>query len=283
MTRLKTADIDSISDNLDRYDAELMKKTGHSLLGVACHACGRKISDIIPLIQGFAVGVVPVTAGQGIITTFSHTVASIVAHLGFAVTVTGETDTSGVAEAFEKKVHGIMMSDDNRFVALHLAHQRVIDNSRCTGRGYAAGLDLMVGGVKEKRVGVVGCGPVGSAAARWLLDAGARVVLLDIVPDTAERVRSLLLNTCGHDSRGIDARVSVADGDLVTSLSQLNYILDATPVEHSVPDNALSEFTFVAAPGVPLGVSEKGSKEISSRLIHDKLEIGVATMAVSML
>jgi len=283
MTRLKTCDIDTIAENLDRYNTELIKKTGQSLLGVGCHACGRKVSEIAPLIKTFPVGVVPITAGQGIITTFSHTVLSILAYLGFPASVTGATDTAGVAEAFESRVKGIMMSDDNRFVALNLTDQRLVDNSVSTGRGYAAALDLLAGGVSGKIVGVVGCGPVGSAAAAWLMSAGAQVVLYDVVTPAARRLRDLLSGSVDNDSGNNQSRISVAGEEGAPGLDQVRYLLDATPVANAIPDTALFDNTFVAAPGVPLGISSKGYEKVSSRLIHDKLEIGVATMAVAML
>ena len=40
MTRLKTLDIAGISAGLDRYDAELLIKTGCTLRGLACQASG---------------------------------------------------------------------------------------------------------------------------------------------------------------------------------------------------------------------------------------------------
>ncbi|SMC87340.1 pyrrolysine biosynthesis protein PylD [Desulfocicer vacuolatum DSM 3385] len=279
MTRLKTCDINTIVKNLDNYNRELIEKTGHSLLGIACHACGRKKAEILKLIDDFAVSVVPVTAGQGIITTFSDTVAAIMNYLGFQVSVTTATDTAGVAEAFENKAHGIMMSDDNRFVGLNLTLQQVADNSESTGRGYAAALDLMAGGLKEQSVVVVGCGPVGTGAATWLKHTGAHVVLYDVDPGTALDLKNTLCN----DAAIGPGRVSMADQTLEVLLHRVRYVVEATPVENSIPGNALFDNTYVAAPGVPLGVSKNGCERISSRLIHDKLEIGVATMAVSML
>ncbi|MFK5954315.1 MAG: 3-methylornithyl-N6-L-lysine dehydrogenase PylD [Desulfobacterium sp.] len=279
MTRLKTCDIDTISEELDEYNKTLVEKTGHSLLGVACHACGRQESDIRQIIEDFTVNVIPITAGQGLITTFSNTVEAIMAYLGFQVSVTKATDTAGVAEAFENKAQGIMMSDDNRFVALNLALQRVSDNSEATGRGYAAALDLMVGGIKDQSVVVLGCGPVGTGAARWLRRSGAHVILYDIDPQAARSLKKMLCD--GEDT--VPGRVTVADEELGTLLDRVRYIVEATPVANSIPESALFDNTFVAAPGVPLGISKKGYKKISTHIIHDKLEIGVATMAVSML
>jgi len=279
MTRLKTCDIDSISSKLEAYNRTLKEKTGHSLLGVACHACGRRESEIRQLMENFAVSVIPITAGQGIIHTFANTVEAIMAYLGFQASVTMATDTAGVAEAVENKADGIMMSDDNRFVALNLSRRRVSDNSEATGRGYAAALDLMTGGLKGQSVVVAGCGPVGTGAAAWLKNSGAHVLVYDINIQAARKLKSVL--SAGGDAA--PGSVSVADEALSTVLDRVRCVIEATPVENSIPETALFDNTFVAAPGVPLGISQKGCEKISTRLIHDKLEIGVATMAVSML
>jgi pyrrolysine biosynthesis protein PylD len=39
--------------------------------------------------------------------------------------------------------------------------------------------------------------------------------------------------------------------------------------------------TFVSAPGIPLGLTAAAAEKLSNRLLHDLLEIGVATMAAA--
>ncbi len=47
---------------------------------------------------------------------------------------------------------------------------------------------MAAGGVKGKEVLVMGAGPVGRAAAEYLTDAGAKMVLCDSDPDKLSRI-----------------------------------------------------------------------------------------------
>ena len=46
----------------------------------------------------------------------------------------------------------------------------------------------------------------------------------------------------------------------------------------SIEAKHIQPTTAIAAPGVPLGLSPEAQTRIESRLIHDPLQIGVATM-----
>ena len=169
-----------------------------------------------------------------------------------------------------------MMSDDHRFVGLNLNNRRVADNSEATGRAFAAALDLMVKGLQGRDVLVLGCGPVGLSAARALLFFGARVTLYDRNASAAEGVKACLSSRAG----GGDV---VLEKDPAKALAMHRLILEATPEAGTIPDGSIFPDTFVAAPGVPLGVSASGREILRGRLVHDKLELGVAAMAVSLL
>ena len=71
--------------------------------------------------------------------------------------------------------------------------------------------------------------------------------------------------------------------DMEKALLNHSYIMEATPSADTIPDNLIGPHMVVAAPGVPLGISEKGCRLLADRLIHDKLELGVAAMAVSLI
>jgi 3-methylornithyl-N6-L-lysine dehydrogenase len=118
---------------------------------------------------------------------------------------------------------------------------------------------------------VVGCGPVGECAAGRLLSMGADVYLYDTKASTAETVAKTLDSTKVH-----------VISELTTACKITN-ILEATPSACSIPDSLLTATTNVAAPGVPLGLSQEQCDMLRERLIHDKLELGVAAMAVSLL
>ena len=104
MTRLATDDVKSISAELANYDSELTAKTGCSLRKLACRAAGIPEDLIRALLEKIKIGVIPITAGKGMITGFCEAVAGINAHMGCTSFIAQATDVAGLAEAFEKKV-----------------------------------------------------------------------------------------------------------------------------------------------------------------------------------
>ncbi len=276
MTRLKTSDISHISSRLETYNLELLARTGQTLLGVACHACDMDEKMVKSLIKSFSLHVIPITAGQGIISDFSATVCAILQFLGFNTQVSNQPDTSGIANSFESKADGIMMADDQRFVGINLKKRTVVDNSEATGRVFAAALDLMAKGINDREVLILGCGVVGEVAARTLLSFGAQVALYDIHLSAAQSLQEKLSVHPVGNKIVIEENVNIA-------LSNYTYVLEATPSADTIPDNMINDHIVVATPGVPLGISQNGCQLLKDRLVHDKLELGVAAMAISLL
>lgn len=272
MTRLVSDDIADIVDKLEDYDTELISKTGHSLRGIACAAAGVDESRIRKILGNLLVGVIPITSGEGIISGFCQAVKGIVSHMGCRAFVTQATDVAGLAEAFEKKVDIILLSDDECFIALHTKSRRVIDNAVATGKGFVAGLSLMAGGLKEKNVLVIGCGPVGRSAVKELVGEGARVSICDI-----DSSRSIALSE--EIKRSFNAEIQIAE-ELDRALTAHQLIIDATPAADIIRTQHITPDTVISAPGVPLGLDSEAQSKISNRLLHDPLQIGVATMLV---
>ncbi len=272
MTRLTTNDIQHIAAQLADYDMELIKKTGYSLRGIACRAAGVQESEFEKMSADLLAGIVPLTFGRGIIGGFCDTVASIVAHIGCATLVTQFADVAGLAEAFEKKADIIMLADDDRFVAIHPQSRQLADNAAATGRGFATGLSLMGGGLEKKNVLVIGCGPVGSAATQALVKLGSDVSIYDInlsrSDDLANRIRQLL-----------DTKINIVK-KLEQALTDHQFIVDATPAADIIPAEYITPDTYISAPGVPLGLNQEARSKVFDRLLHDPLQIGVATMTV---
>jgi len=256
-----------------QYNQGLQLITGRGLLGIASHCCNVSERLVGERASTFSIHIIPITAGQGIISNFSATVCSILQFLGFKAEVTAESDTAGLANAFKNGAEGIMMADDHQFVGINLHTRSVVDNSEATGRVFSAALDLMAGGIQQDKVLVLGCGPVGEAAARSLLGFGARVILYDTHITASETVKGKLADY---------GDITITDS-IQNSTMKYQHILEATPAANSIPDKLLSDVSCVAAPGVPLGVSSKGCKILKNRLIHDKLELGIAAMAISLL
>ncbi len=290
MTRLKTSDICHIPPGLKEYNQQLLAGTGRTLLGIACHACGADEIKLKNRINSFTIHVVPITTGQGIISNFSETVTAILRFLGFNAMVSDTPDITGVAKSFESRADAIMMADDQGFVGINLNNRLVVDNSEATGRVFASALDLMAKGIKNCKVLVLGCGPVGEAAAHRLLSFGAGLGLYDIDLAAAHSLKEKLSIGQGIEpdietniktdiKKGIDI---VVETSIVRAVSAYDFILEATPSVDSIPHELITAHLHVAAPGVPLGISKRGCQMLKDRLIHDKLEMGVAAMAISL-
>jgi len=272
MTRLKKHYIVQIAPTLEKYDEELREKTGCTLRQIAAYALDFREPVDQGLVKSMLVAVIPLTCGQGVIDSFAYTVKEIVRHIGFNAFVTNKPDVEGLCEAFERKASVIMVADDNRFVAINLISYRVVDNAVATGRGYAAGLNQMASGLKGQKVLVIGCGRVGCAAAGSLIRLGAEVSVYDI---DQRRCNDLMLEM----KRSFDLEINVEE-ELGEALVKHRRLIDASTAANIIGEEQVFKDTFIAAPGIPHGLTSEALKKISDRLLHDPLQIGVATMAI---
>ncbi|MDF2571313.1 MAG: pyrrolysine biosynthesis protein PylD [Sporomusa sp.] len=270
MTRLKENDIDRIVYQMEAYNQELLSRTGHSLAEIAAHAVGIKQVDETGLRDLGPIAVIPMTCGQGVIGGFSATVVGILTFLGVAAFVTDSADIKGFAEAMGRKANVLFMADDDRFIAANLKTGQYSDNSEATGKGYVAALDYMTGGLKERSVLIVGAGPVGIAAASSVLDFGGKVYVYDKNGEASGKLARYMLAHRGQ-------RIAI-ETDLNSALISHRFIVDACPEEGFISLEHLCSDSYVAAPGVPLGIHAKALSRIQTRLIHDPLQLGVATM-----
>lgn len=281
MTRLTIGDIDQINDGLVRYDKNLVAATGHGLFEIACHCYGAEVSFVRQRATSFTVRVIPVTAGLGVISHFTDTVAAILSFLGISASVSLESDVAGLAEAIEEGVDGIFMADDLKFIGLNCHSKIIVDNSDVTGKMYAAALSLLAGGISGRDVLVAGCGPVGTSAAELLLRFGGQVTLVDSDIKKSEELKDLLQRKLELTDRDFD-RIRIGS-DLDEALVDHDHILDATPASGLIADRYLTKEKKIVIPGVPPGISEYGFSFLGTHVIHDKLELGVAGMAVGLL
>lgn len=274
MTRLRGGDIAGLTAALEDYEAELRRKTGLGLAGLACRAAGVAEADFRKAARGVRAAVLPLTAGGGIIPGFADAVAGILRHLGLEAAAATESDAGGLAQAAARGSDILVAADDRRFVALRWSSARVVDNAVATGRGFGAALEAMAGSLQGRKALVVGCGPVGSAAAAFLQGCGACVVLMDRLPERARELAARLGRT--------GPPVQVAS-DLATALAGCRLIVEATPGAGVIGARHLHPDACVAAPGVPLGLTPAARRRVAPRLVHDPLQLGVATMAAAVL
>jgi len=272
MTRLREEDIDPIAGKLEEYDARLKQITGASLRQIACRATGVEEGLLLDVLDRITIAAVPVKRGLGVIEGFSGTVAAILAHLGFESFVTESCDDAGRAEGIERGADILMSADDDRFLAVIPGREQVVDNSQATAKGFVAGLELMKGALAGQRVLVLGCGLVGAAATKALMDRGAAVTLCDI-----DQERALVaLREIGQESSD---RIRVED-TLQIALERHELIFDATNEGNFIEATHLTPRTYVAAPGMPCALTAEAMARHRDRVLHDALEIGTATMAV---
>ncbi|EHQ88768.1 3-methylornithyl-N6-L-lysine dehydrogenase PylD [Desulfosporosinus youngiae] len=268
MTRLKEKDVNQITAALGDYNEELVRTTGCSLNEIAALASGKEID--CPDKQNPLVAVIPMTCGQGIIEGFVESVAGIIAYLGFQAVVTKNSDAGGVAEAVKKGADILFMADDDQFVAINIRTGKVSDNGEATGKGYVTGLECMCHGLEGKKVLLLGAGPVGSSAALALVRKGAVVSVFDINIAASQRLSGVI--------EGLGFSVNIVT-DLESSLAGHQIFVDACPAEKVIDSRYITKDTMIAAPGIPLGVQAEGLKQrLTDRLLHDPLQIGVATM-----
>ena len=171
------------------------------------------------------------------------------------------------------KADVVFLSDDNDFVALNTQTRQYVHNAAATGKGFAAGLNLMARGLADKKVLVLGCGSVGRSATAALLSYGAKPSIYDI---NSEYSRELMKSLAEPDSDRITIEL-----DFRAALAGHTLIVDATNAAEIIHAEDISPHTFIAAPGMPLGLSRGALNKLSDRLLHDPLQIGVATMGMA--
>lgn len=272
MTRLATDDVKSISSELSGYDTELTAKTGYALRGLACLAAGVQEDEIISRLKNACIAVIPITVGEGVIAGFCDAVSGIVSHLGFKSLITQATDVAGLAEAIERKADIIMLADDHQFIALNAATRQLIENAAATGKGYVTAMHLMAGDLNKKNVLVIGCGPVGRSATEELAAMQANVSIYDI-----NSARSIDLSEALKNAPNANVQIIK---DLDRALQNHKFIIDASPATDIIQARHITPDTYISAPGVPIGLDQDALLKIGSRLLHDPLQIGVATMTM---
>jgi 3-methylornithyl-N6-L-lysine dehydrogenase len=282
VTRLTTDDIETLSDQLIDFDERLKRQTGRDMLGIACHGANISRKNIQDKMDNLTMAVVTITAGLGKITGFAQTIKDILSHLGFTAFIPPQTDAAGLALAIENKADIIFMADDNRYFAINLKNGLLVDNIQATGNVFAAALDLMAKGVKGKSVLVIGAGPVGMASAQTLVEFGACVSVHD-----KDRVKCQ--KSCDAMNKSLTKKIEPVhdfepddykSDDLESIRNTFNFFIEATNAKDVITSVMVNPETFIAAPGVPLGVTQNAMKKAGNQILYDPLQLGTAAMAV---
>jgi 3-methylornithyl-N6-L-lysine dehydrogenase len=271
MTRLKTTDVNDIEHSLFEYDNKLKQICGCSLWEIACQAAGLNIEDLAVIKNSaYKIHIIPVNNGLGIISGFTESLKSIISHLGFPVILSDTTDVTGLSQAIEKKADLVFMADDDRFVIFDLKNRSIIDNTPMTALGYVTALDLMVKSIHSKSVLILGCGPVGIAAAKEVIRLEGQVSVFDTDPSKSEVLKKLI-----QKPEGTEINV---EADFRKALKNHQLIVDATPAADIIDIADFQSDTYIVAPGVPCGITKAALVQYPDQILHDPLQLGVATM-----
>jgi len=262
MTRLITEWISDIEETIHSKEAQLKAKTGLDYAALAARASGCSAQDIARAAQAVKIGVVPITSGQGVIGSFSQSVASIVGAMGFQSFVTEKSDVDGIYEAYRCGADLLYIADDDRFLAMNLHKNKVADNNAATAAGYVAALEGLAGTLAGKEVLLLGYGVLGKEFLKRLKNKGAAVSVHEIDPDKLSAL----------SKEGVPVVSQRED------IARYNLIVDATNEGGWLHEDVLHPEVRIAAPGVPLSLDEKTYEKFSGRVVQDCLEIGVAAM-----
>ena len=263
MTRLTEADVAGLMRDLAAFEAGLDEVAGLDLRGLAL----RTATDDAVCVQlhGARIATVPVSSGQGFIPGFGECVTAILGHLGCEAWVTAQPDVRGLQEAVGAGADVVFMADDFRFVALNLAKARCVDDDPATADGYVTALDAAARGLLDRRVLLLGLGPVGRAAARRLVSRGAKVAVVELDDEQFAAAR--------------ETGLRIERTDLAEGLSRCDLVFDATPAADLIDAGDLLPGTIAAVPGLPSAFTAAAREELGARHIHEPLAVGVAVMA----
>ena len=268
MTRLKTEWIDYMLDGMNDYNSSLKAKTGFDLAGLTMDTFGISKEKYDRLAGSLLVAAVPVTQGEGIISSFSESVAAIVRSMGFRTYVSEDTDVEGIYGSILMDADVVYMADDTRYLAFSRDNGSFGENNYATALGFImvmrammkkAGLDI-----SKEKILVIGNGLVGEEAVQILLNHGIDFDMYDKDPKAVEAFRDL------------DTGKYVLSSP--EEIKDYRFILDFTNEGGWLKDEMLGADVIYASPGVPLSLDEKAAERLQNTAVYDNLEIGTAMM-----
>lgn len=261
MALLTPEDLAEINRQLENSDAAVRRATGLDIKEVCKALYGTEAGSE-------KVGIVPITAGNGIIGSFSESLLAIVRYFGLDGFVTEKPDVSGYYEAVTAGADIVLMADDLTYLAHNLKNGKIANNQPCTGIVYAeiASRSLRA---KSKDILVIGLGKVGFPGAEHLVKKGFSVYGYDVDDGLFQRAVSEL-------------KVIPFDPEIETETpKKFSMIFEATPCPDTIPESALEKGCLVSTPGIPCGLSEDLREKYEAEIVMEPLGIGTLSMLYS--
>lgn len=263
MTRLKTEWVEYMIDGMTSYNQVLKQKIGVDLAGLAMRTFHMSGADFDRARNCNRVAVVPITQGEGIIGSFSESVAAIVESMGFRVDVMPHTDVDGIYDGYQRGCNLFFFADDIRYLALNTKTNKASDNNYATALGFIEVLTALMErhgkDIAKEKILQIGHGIVGREAVQILKQRGVDFDIYDKDPQAL----------AGLSHKKLTGKEEIKD---------YRYILDFTNEGGWLKDAYLADAILYASPGVPYSMDEVAESRFEDRAVHDNLEIVTAIM-----
>ncbi len=254
MALLTPEDLANITKDLAESDRLVKELTTCSLEGLC-----RKVYGTEP--GNETIAIIPVTAGNGIIGSFSESLFFTIRHFGMDGFITENTDVAGYYEAVMKGADIILMADDLAYIAHNLKNGKIAHNQICTGRIYAEIL-CNTKDYADDDILLIGLGKVGMPALGTFLNEKKNVYVSDVDSKLVDKVVS----------RYPVKKYDSGDG------KTFSRIFEATPCAGTICENVLEQNSVVSTPGIPCGISGELIHKYNVRVVQEPLGIGTLSM-----
>ena len=271
MTRLKTQWIEHMVNGMQEYNRQLESKCGMDLRHLVQSVFLVNDEAYEEAVSRTLVSCIPITQGQGIIGSFSQSIAAIVNSMGFTAWAEEKTDVDGIYSASLKNANLYFMADDVRYLAVNPEKNRVSDNNYATALGFICVLRQMMMrkgfDISKEKILVIGIGTVGKEACRILENHDIDFDIYDINKGAYDNLKDVELDSSKY--------VKLSGKQ---EIKNYRFILDYTNIGGWMEKDDLAADTLYASPGVPLSLTEEAAEYLGKDAVYDNLEIGTAMM-----
>ncbi|MGB3908740.1 MAG: 3-methylornithyl-N6-L-lysine dehydrogenase PylD [Methanomethylovorans sp.] len=259
MALLTPEDLEDLSSQFEESESIIERVTGNKLADICKELYGKDMGSE-------KVGIIPITAGNGIISNFTSSLLFIAQRLGLEGFITQHTDVAGYYEAIRDGADILLMADDHLFIAHNLRNGKLVTNHEATGIIYSE-IASRFKDASSNEILVIGLGRVGYAGAKHLTKKGFNVYACDPNRDFLEKaVHELgIMEYCKEDHK------------------KFSMVFEATPNANTITEGMIAERCLVSTPGIPCGLPQEVGRKHRVDLVMEPLLIGVTSMLYSVI
>ncbi len=259
MALLTPEDLENLGAQFKDSENTIEKVTGSKLTDICKDLYGKDLGSE-------KVGIIPITAGNGIISNFASSLLFIVQRLGLESFITQHTDVAGYYEAIRDGADILLMADDHLFIAHNLRNGKLVTNHEATGIIYSE-IASRFKDSDSSEILVIGLGRVGYAGAKHLAEKGFDVYACDPNRDFLDKAAHELgiKEYCKDDRK------------------KFSMVFEATPNANTITEGMIAERCLVSTPGIPCGLPQEVGSKYRVDLVMEPLFIGVTSMLYSVI